>query len=170
MAGGHNGCDTRNDVLRRDLTDVVLKPDSNGCAVLTGTLNDPYSGAIVAFVRGRSTSSAVQVDHIVALGNAWVTGAQSLTTAQRVDLANDPLNLITTRRHVNAQKGDGDAATWLPPARSYRCTYVTRQIAVKARYRLWVTPAERDAIVRVLRTCPHQQLPPTGSAPSPEGT
>jgi hypothetical protein len=154
-----NGCDTRNDVLRRDLTVVVLKPGTHGCTVLTGVLHDPYTGQTVLFVRGVGTSLAVQIDHVVALGDAWQKGAQSLTLERRTAMANDPLELLAVKGAVNQQKGDGDAATWLPPRKAYRCAYVARQVAVKERYRLWVTPAERDAMARVLSTCPRQPLP-----------
>lgn len=154
-----NGCDTRNDVLRRDLTVVVLKPGTHGCTVLTGVLHDPYTGQTVLFVRGVGTSLAVQIDHVVALGDAWQKGAQSLTRERRTAMANDPLELLAVKGAVNQQKGDGDTATWLPPRKAYRCAYVARQVAVKARYRLWVTPAERDAMARVLSTCPRQPLP-----------
>ncbi|MFE0750698.1 DUF1524 domain-containing protein [Gordonia sp. NPDC058843] len=153
VEGGRNGCDTRNDILRRDLINIALKPGSNGCAVQSGTLADPYAGTTIPFVRGQQTSSAVQIDHVVALSDAWQKGAQQLSPAQRADFANDPRNLQATDGPTNQQKGDGDAATWLPPNRSYRCTYVARQVEVKAAYQLWVTQAEKDAITRVLTSC-----------------
>jgi hypothetical protein len=153
VADGHNGCDTRNDILRRDLVDVVIKPGSNGCAVLSGTLNDPYTGTSFAFQRGPGSSAEVQIDHMVSLSNAWQTGAQQWDEFTRRNFANDPANLQATLGWVNQQKGDGDAATWLPPNNAYRCTFVSRMVDVKAAYRLWVTPAERDAIARVLAGC-----------------
>jgi uncharacterized protein DUF1524 len=162
-----NGCDQRNDVLARDLTDVAFRPDTNSCVVLTGQLADPYSGQTVPFQRGEGTSDDVQIDHVVALSNAWQTGAQQLDPDTRERFANDPLNLMATDGSVNQQKGDGDAATWLPPARGFRCAYVARQVAVKAKYQLWVTAAERDAIARVLGDCPGQELPPDSSIPAP---
>lgn len=164
---GHNGCDTRNDILRRDLTHAAIKPGSNGCTVLSGTLADPYTATTIAFVRGRGTSSQVQVDHVVALGDAWQTGAQQWGTARRVDLANDPLNLLAVAGSANQHKGDADAATWLPPNRFYRCAYVARQVAVKARYALWVTPAEHDAIAGVLSRCANQSAPAESGTPGP---
>ncbi|MGN6688504.1 MAG: GmrSD restriction endonuclease domain-containing protein, partial [Actinomycetales bacterium] len=154
-----NGCDTRNDVLRRDLTAVTLKPGTQDCVVLSGTLADPYSGTSIPFVRGESTSADVQVDHVVALSDAWQKGAQRWSAATRQAFANDSLNLLAVDGPTNEAKGDGDAATWLPPVRSYRCAYVARQVAVKARYGLWVTAAERDAIRAVLSGCPGQRLP-----------
>lgn len=154
-----NGCDTRNDILRRDLTRTTLKPGTRGCVVLRGTLTDPYTGTRIAFVRGRSTSNAVQIDHVVALSDAWQKGAQRWTTATRTAFANDPLNLLAVDGPTNLRKGDGDAATWLPPRKAFRCAYVARQVAVKHRYSLSVTAAERDAMVRVLTTCPGQALP-----------
>ncbi|MGK9274424.1 DUF1524 domain-containing protein [Williamsia muralis] len=153
VEGGRNGCDTRNDILRRDLTDLVLKAGSNGCAVQTGTLVDPYTATTIGFVRGQDTSSAVQIDHVVALSDAWQKGAQQLSPTQRADFANDPRNLQATDGPINQQKGGGDAATWLPPSDAYRCTYVSRQVEVKAAYQLWVTEAEKDAIARVLAGC-----------------
>jgi len=153
VADGRNGCDTRNDILRRDLLDVVLKPGSNGCAVLSGILNDPYTGTTVEFQRGPATSALVQIDHIVALSDAWQKGAQQWDEWARRNFANDPRNLQATLGWVNQEKGDGDAATWLPPNVAYRCAFVTRIIEVKAAYGVWVTQAERDALARVLSTC-----------------
>lgn len=146
----HNGCDTRNDVLARDLTGTVRQ---GRCTVLTGTLVSPYTGGTIAFTRGKTTSTEVQIDHVVALENAWRTGAQQLPQSTRVALANDPENLFAVDRHSNEQKRSGDAATWLPAAKGFRCTYVEHQVTVKARYHLWVTPAERDAMERVLDRC-----------------
>ena len=171
VQGGHNGCDTRNDILRRSLADMVLKTNTRGCVVLSGLLDDPYSGRPLDFVRGRSTSSQVQIDHVVALGDSWQTGAQQLTTEQRTDLANDPLELLAVDGRLNQSKGDGDAATWLPPNKAFRCDYIARQIAVKQKYRLWVKAAERDAMSRVLATCPGQPLPAAAqtAVPAPSG-
>lgn len=153
VADGHNGCDTRNDILRRDLVDIVLKPGSHGCAVLSGVLNDPYTGTSVAFQRGPGTSAQVQIDHIVALSDAWQKGAAQWDEWTRRNFANDPRNLQATLGWINQQKGDGDAATWLPPNTGYRCAYVSRIVDVKAAYGLWVTQAEHDAIARVLADC-----------------
>ena len=159
-----NGCDTRNDMLRRDLTNLALKPDTRDCVVLSGILNDPYTATLINFLRGNSTSPAVQIDHVVALSDAWQKGAQQLTEAQRLSFANDPLNLLAVDGPANQQKSDGDAATWLPPNKAYRCDYVARQISVKSRYGLWVTRAEHDAMARVLDGC---QDTPAGPAPAP---
>lgn len=148
-----NGCDTRNDILARDLTSID-RP--SGCRVLSGMLADPYTGTSIDFVRGQGTSQAVQIDHVVALMNAWETGAQQLTAEERLAFANDPLNLLAVDGPSNSRKGAGDAATWLPPAKGFRCEYVARQVAVKSEYGLWVTAPERDAIARVLDGCPGQ--------------
>jgi hypothetical protein len=151
-----NGCDTRNDILRRDLTNITIKAGTHGCLVLAGTLADPYTGRKISFVRGQTTSSAVQIDHVVALMDAWQSGAQQIGQAQREALANDPLNLLAVDGPSNEQKGAGNAATWLPPVKGYRCAYVARQITVKAAYRLWVTQPEHDAMAQILSTCPDQ--------------
>lgn len=155
----HNGCDTRNDILKRDLTDTTFKSGTHDCVVLTGTLADPYTGGNIAFQRGQKTSKAVQIDHVVALSNAWQTGAQQLTVETRKQLANDPYNLLAVDGPTNQQKSDGDAATWLPSNKGFRCQYVARQIGVKARYGLWVTQAEHDAMDSVLTSCPTQMIP-----------
>lgn len=146
-----NGCDTRNDMLRRDLTGETLEP--NNCVVLTGTLADKYTGKTINFVRGNKTSTLVQIDHMVALSDAWQKGAQQLTAEERKQLSNDPLNLMASDGSANMSKGDGDAATWLPAHKPFRCEYVSRQVAVKAKYKLWVTQAEHDAMAGVLANC-----------------
>jgi len=154
-----NGCDTRNDILNRDLTAKTFKVDSQECVLLTGILIDPYSGETINFLRGVATSSDVQIDHVVALSNAWQTGAFKLTIEKRTALANDPLNLLAVKGRLNSQKGDGDAATWLPPKKSYRCSYVARQVAVKYKYGLWLTAPEKAAILKLLKPCPAQLIP-----------
>lgn len=156
-----DGCDMRNRILARDLENTVL--EDNGCTVLKGILvNDPYTGDAIEFVRGASTSSKVQIDHVVALSDAWQKGAQDLTAEQRLDFANDALNLLAVDGPANMAKGDKDAGDWLPPNKSYRCRYVARQIVVKIKYFLWVTKSELNAMRRVLFTCPNQQLPIVG--------
>ena len=154
-----NGCDTRNDMLKRDLTNIVYKVKTRDCVVLSGILIDRYSGETINFVRGNVTSMEVQIDHVVALSNAWQTGAFKLTVLQRTALANDPMNLFAVKGRLNSQKGDGDTATWLPPLKSFRCSYVAQQIAVKAKYSLWVTAPEKEAMARILTACPKQLLP-----------
>lgn len=153
------GCDSRNYILKRDLINPKLATDN--CTVLSGTLLDPYTAKKIEFKRGAGTSSAVQIDHVVALSDSWQKGAQQLTTNQREALANDPLELLAVDGTANQQKADGDAATWLPTNKDYRCRYVARQIAVKQKYSLWVTRAEHDAMARVLARCPNQVLPVT---------
>ena len=154
-----NGCDTRNDILKRDLTSITYKSKTRNCVVLSGTLLDRYSGESINFLRGNITSMEVQIDHVVALSNAWQTGAFKLTAEQRKALANDPINLFAVKGRLNSQKGDGDAATWLPPLKSFRCAYVAQQIAVKAKYSLWVVPPEKAAMLSILAKCPTQKLP-----------
>ncbi len=149
-----NGCDTRNDILRRDLEQQTIKAGTNGCVVLSGVLDDPYTRMRIDFVRGDSYS--VDIDHVVALGNAWASGAWRFDIRTRAALANDPLNLLAVDAGANRSKSDANAASWLPPNKSYRCAYVARQIAVKAKYRLAVTAAEQAQLARQLTTCPGQ--------------
>lgn len=150
-------CDVRNFILARDLTNVTYLPST--CKVSGGTLIDPYTALLIEFKRGPDTSDDVQIDHVVALSDAWQKGAQQLTYISRHEFANDPLNLLAVDGNANQQKGDSDAATWLPANKAYRCAYVARQIAVKAKYSLWVTRSEYDAIAKILGTCPEQKLP-----------
>ncbi|MGW4193524.1 HNH endonuclease family protein [Streptomyces sp. NPDC005004] len=156
-----NSCDTRDDILKRDLEEV--KFSGGRCKVTYGVLeHDPYSGKTITYRRGRSQ---VDIDHLVALSDAWQKGAKYWEPSKRIALANDPLNLLAVDASTNRGKGDGDTATWVPPSKSYRCTYVAAQVAVKKKYGLWVTSAEKAAMKKVLTTCPGQKLP-TGGNPT----
>ncbi|MGF0118810.1 HNH endonuclease family protein [Promicromonospora sp. Marseille-Q5078] len=147
-----DGCHTRDEILHRDLTEVTLE-DGSDCVVDSGQLEDPYTGTRIDFTRGQATSTAVQIDHVVALSDAWQKGAQQWSADKRLRFANDPANLIAVDGPTNAAKSDGDAATWLPPHKAFRCEYVATQVRVKAEYGLWVTPAEHDATKQVLDAC-----------------
>lgn len=154
--GDIGGCDARNYILKRDLKKIVMR---DACKVNTGKLTDPYTGKIINFKYGVGTSSAVQIDHVVALSDAWQKGAQKFTAIKRYSLYNDPLNLLAVDGPTNASKGDSDASAWLPPNKMYRCAYVARQIAVKLKYGIWVIAAEKAAMLSVLSSCPGQKLP-----------
>ncbi len=145
-----DGCSVREVVLARDLDGAKM---NEKCQVTSGMLDDPYTGQKINFKRGPSTSAAVQIDHVVALSDAWQKGAQQLTPEKRVEFANDPINLLAVDGPANQQKGDADAATWLPVNKSFRCQYVARQTAVKAKYTLWMTTAEKQTIKRLLESC-----------------
>ncbi|WP_434975050.1 HNH endonuclease family protein [Streptomyces collinus] len=154
-----NSCDTRDDILKRDLKEVRFTGGT--CKVSYGLLEpDPYSGKDITYRRGRSQ---VDIDHVVALSDAWQKGAKYWDAGKRIALANDPLNLIAVDASTNRGKGDGDTATWVPPNKSYRCSYVAAQVAVKKKYQLWVTAAEKAAMKKVLATCPDQKLPSGGN-------
>ena len=144
------------------MTNVILRSLTN-CDVLSGTLSDPYTGKVINFIRGANTSDLVQIDHVVALSDAWQKGAQNLSFNQRVLLANDGLNLLAVDGQVNQDKSSSDASSWLPPNKAYRCQYVARQIAVKQKYHLWLTVAEKNSIISVLSSCPEQHLPEVSS-------
>ena len=145
-----NGCDARNDTLKRDLTNISYKVGTRECKVIAGQLLDPFSGKVITF---SATKAVIDVDHVVALSNAWQTGAAYFDKNKRSQIANDPLNLLAVDAKLNRKKGDGDAATWLPPNKTFRCEYVGLQIAVKAKYGLWVTAAEKTAMKKVLQAC-----------------
>jgi hypothetical protein len=149
-----NGCDTRNDILARDFKKII---STDGCIIYSGVIEDLYTGKTITFTRGQTSSMAVQIDHLVSLHNAWLTGAQHISYRMRVALANDPLNLEAVDGGTNSGKSDYDASWWLPPNRSARCEFVARQISVKVEYRLWVIPSEKAAMQHVLETCPKQK-------------
>lgn len=155
--GSTEGCDLRNFILARDMSNVNFV--DNTCKVSSGQLDDPYTGKNIQFIRGNDTSALVQIDHVVALGDAWQKGAQHLSSAERYALANDPLNLLAVDGQANQNKGDSDAASWLPSNKDFRCPYVARQIGVKHKYNLWVTQAEARAMAHVLANCPEQTIP-----------
>jgi uncharacterized protein DUF1524/excalibur calcium-binding domain-containing protein len=150
-----DGCDMRERMLARDLRRVAYEPGDD-CEVASGVLRDPYTATEIQF---RGDAREIDIDHVVALGDAWQKGAQQWSYRRRVAFANDPLNLLAADASANRSKGDGDAATWLPPNKAFRCEYVARQIAVKRRYRAWVTAAEKAAMDRVLARCADTRLP-----------
>ncbi len=148
-----NGCSTRDIILYRDLINTTL---SDECTISSGILNDTYTGDIIEYTK--SDSSKVQIDHVIALSDAWQKGAQQLTKAQRIQLANDPLELIAVSGKENQTKSDADAASWLPPNKAFRCEYIARQVTVKKKYLLWVTAAEKQVMNDILQKCPEQKL------------
>lgn len=148
-AEDENGCDTRNRILKRDLINPVENSD---CKILSGTLKDPYTGKEINFSR-KQNASAVQIDHVVALSDAWQKGAQQFSKEKRIEFANDPLNLLASDGSANQQKGDSDATSWLPPNKDFRCEYISRQISIKKKYSIWATASEKSAMQNILQNC-----------------
>jgi hypothetical protein len=148
---GHNGCNTRDDILRRDLKNPVVRPFT--CFAQSGTLTDPYTGAAIDFVRGPQTSNSVEIDHVVALADAWYKGARAWDPQRRLDFANDPRNLLAVSPKANFDKAFRDAAGWLPPNAVFRCDFVARQVEVKTAYGLWLSTKEKTAMSEVLSRC-----------------
>lgn len=157
-----NGCDTRNDILLRDLTNVIFRSGTGNCVVESGWFYDPYTNTEFEFVK-TSSGSSIEIDHIVSLSDSWQKGAQQWDAQTRKQFANDPLNLVSTSRSANRSKSDSDAASWLPPNKQIRCAFIARQVAVKSAYQLWVTQAEFDAMKNILSSCPNQELASSGS-------
>lgn len=160
-----DGCSIREDILARDLTHVRFR--SGSCIVLSGDLRDPYTGQLIHFTRGRTTSSLIQIDHVVALHDAWKSGAKNWDSARLMAFGNDPLNLLAVQGQANQDKSDASADQWLPENKSFQCEYAARQIAVKSKYRLSVTSSEKNALARVLHSCPGQPLPTVQSTRLP---
>ncbi|MGV0791849.1 HNH endonuclease family protein [Mycolicibacterium sp. XJ1819] len=153
--GGFNGCDTRNDILERDLVDktyVSIKRCPN--AVATGTLLDPYTNAEVAFTRGEKTGAAVQIDHIVPLALAWDLGARAWDDELRVRFANDPANLLAVEGQANQDKGDQEPAAWMPANRAFHCAYAVQFVGVLRGYRLPVDARSAQVLRDAGHTCP----------------
>ena len=148
-----DGCSLRQRIIKRELGDsAVLK----GCNVISGEFDEPYTGKHMVFTKKSEISNAIQIDHVVALSDAWQKGAQYLSYETRNKIATDPLNLLAVDGPANENKSDGDAATWLPSNKRFRCEYVARQVSVKYKYGLWITEAEKNAIKDVLKTCPNE--------------
>lgn len=150
-----DGCNLRQRILKRELGDSATLADDK-CTVVSGEFDEPYTGSHLIFYQKSDLSSGLQIDHVVALSDAWQKGAQYLSKETRYEIATDPLNLLAVDSSANQGKSDGDAATWLPPNKAFRCQYVARQVSVKYKYELWVTQAEHDAIKRILETCPNE--------------
>ncbi|WP_409434586.1 HNH endonuclease family protein [Mycobacterium sp. SMC-14] len=153
--GGHNGCDTRNDILNRDLVDIThVSTKRCADAVATGTLHDPYTNAVVAFTRGAKIGEAVQIDHIVPLAYAWDMGASAWPYRQRVRFANDPANLLAVAGQGNQDKGDAGPGQWMPPNKSFACQYAVAYISVLRGYALRLDQPSADVLREAAATCP----------------
>jgi hypothetical protein len=148
---GRNGCNTRDDILRRDLTELVVRPFT--CYAQSGVLVDPYTGNVIDFVRGPKTSNSVEIDHVVSLADAWYKGARSWDPQRRLDFANDPRNLLAVSPEANFAKAFRDAASWLPPNEGFRCDFAARVVEVKTAYGLWLAAKEKKALTDVLARC-----------------
>ena len=151
---GHNGCDTRNDVLRKDLVDIIVDRGTNGCVVRSGTLHDPYTGASIAFLRGFNTSRAVEIDHVIPLAAAWDMGASTWSLRRRIAFANDvDHELIAVDGPANQQKSDSTPASWLPPNKAYRCEYGIKYLQASLAWKLSITQADKEVLALATRTC-----------------
>jgi len=137
------GCPIRQRVLSRDMSSVRRGP---GCSVTEGVLADPYTGATLTRL------ADIEIDHLVALGDAWRSGASRWDLGERARFAVDPDNLLAVARRANQDKGSKTPDQWWPRPAEW-CDYARRWIAVKARYGLHVTRAERDALARMLGSC-----------------
>ena len=150
-----DGCSLRQRIIKREFGESAVL---DGCNVVAGEYDEPYTGEHKVFSNRTEISKGVQIDHVVALSDAWQKGAQYFTPEVRYEIATDPLNLIAVDASANGKKSDGDAATWLPPNKKFRCQYVARQVSVKYKYKLWVTEAEKTAIHNILTTCPSEPV------------
>ena len=147
-----DGCSLRQRIIKREFGDSAVL---DGCNVIAGEFDEPYTGEYRVF-EDKKEISKIQIDHVVALSDAWQKGAQYLPRETRYEIATDPLNLLAVDGPANEQKSDSDAATWLPSNKKFRCQYVARQVSVKYKSALWVTEAEKEAISRVLGGCPNE--------------
>ena len=151
---GRNGCDTRNDVLGRSLKNIVFKPGTNNCTVLSGNLVDPYTGKPIAFERGWGKSNAIEIDHLIPLAAAWDMGASRWDQQRRIDFANDvELVLIAVDGPTNQAKSDSTPAAWLPPNKSFRCEYGIRYVQASISWDLPITEADHQILTKIAATC-----------------
>ena len=148
-----DGCNLRQKIIKREFGDSAVL---DGCDVISGEFDDPYTGQHLTFSDKAAIGKGVQIDHVVALSDTWQKGAQYMSPETRYAMATDPLNLLAVDASANQQKSDGDAATWLPSNKAFRCQYVARQVSVKYKYGLWVTDAEKSAIENILANCPRE--------------
>lgn len=151
-----DGCSLRQHIIKREMGDSAIISTDDNCSVVSGEYDEPYTGSHKIFYQKSDFTTGVQIDHVVALSDAWQKGAQKLTPDERYQLATDPLNLLAVDSKANQDKVDGDAATWLPPNKAFRCAYVARQVSVKYKYHLWVTEAEKNAVKNILSRCPDE--------------
>ena len=151
-----DGCSLRQHIIKREMGSTAVISNEDNCSVVSGEYDEPYTGSHMIFYQKSDFTSGIQIDHIVALSDAWQKGAQNISPEERYNLATDPLNLIAVDSKANQNKADGDAATWLPSNKSFRCAYIARQISVKYKYHLWVTNAEKEAMKRILDRCPDE--------------
>ncbi|MFB6889001.1 HNH endonuclease family protein [Kitasatospora sp. NPDC056327] len=145
VPGGHNNCDTRNDLLARDGSAVERK-DGSTCVVTSMTIHDPYTGRTVQW--SKQQASKIQIDHVMPLSYDWQMGASQWDKPKRVQIANDPLNLIPADGSQNASKGDSGPSAWLPAAPEIRCAYAVRFAQVSLKYQLPVTEADKKAMLQ----------------------
>ena len=150
-----DGCSLRQRIIKREFGDTAIL---DGCNVIAGEFEEPYTGDYLKFNSKEEISKGIQIDHVVALSDAWQKGAQYMSKETRYEMATDPLNLLAVDAKANQGKSDGDAATWLPKNKKFRCQYVARQVSVKKKYSLWVTEAEKTAIRDILVACPGQTM------------
>ena len=151
VAGGHNGCGTRDDILARDLTDVRHRPGTHNCVVIAGELADPYTGTRIEF--RKENALEVGIDHVIPLARAWDLGASRWPEERRRDFANDPLNLLAVSGPANSSKADQGPGEWLPLNAAFRCEYLARYLSVTVAYDLPITQADHDAITELEPHC-----------------
>lgn len=150
-----NGCSLRQHIIKREFGEHFTLNKDN-CNITSGEYDEPYTGEHKTYPTRADINNNIQIDHVVALSDAWQKGAQNLSAAERYEFATDPLNLLAVDSTANQNKSDSDAATWLPSNKSFRCQYVARQVSVKYKYHLWVTQAEYDTIEKILEHCPSE--------------
>lgn len=153
----HNGCNQRDDVLLRDARPGTMTVQRQGRCdhdVLAGTWVDPYTGRTLVFtdLKDLSQAQAIQIDHIVPLAEAWVSGADTWNPERRLAYANALFDLLAVDGPTNASKGASDPAAWRP-RKGYQCQYAIRWIAIKQHWSLAVDPSEVRALKEMLGFC-----------------
>lgn len=151
-----DGCSEREEILARDFEETR----GPVCKITAGTLHDPYTGQTIDFTRGKETSGQVQIDHVVALADAWSKGADQWDQEHRLQFANDPQNLLAVDGPTNTAKSASDASEWLPPNEDFWCEYATAQVQIKTKYALGVSAAEKQTLEKILVACVNEKPMP----------
>ncbi len=143
-----NGCNTREDILKKYTSEYTGRFD--GCKIKSGKFYDYYNGKFLRYDKSVDTGGGIQIDHIVAIGNAWISGGYKWGKDEWISYINDEEVLIPTSSKTNREKSDKDITEWKPANNSYLCTYAEKQVEIKDKYKLTVTEKEKAELKSIL--------------------
>ena len=144
-----DGCDTRDEVLIAD-SQVPVTTGTSLCDVTAGQWYSPYDGVLT------DNPSDIQIDHVVALSEAWDSGANQWDQAIAIEFGNavgSDDNLQVASRASNLGKSDYDPAEWLPDNTDAICWYVTTWSQIKLDWDLAMDATEYTTVTSILANC-----------------